>query len=258
MIEQLTYAAASHVGLVRDNNEDNYAIVYPGAGYPMALILADGMGGHNKGEVASRVAVDFLAGYLREDLINPQSSPNDGKKLLELIKKANVKVYLTSIDDPECKGMGTTLTAALLRDHQLTIAHVGDCRAYLLHNKTLKQLTVDHTLVQQMVESGNLTAEETSHHPQRNILTRALGLPEFVSPDISSYSVRPGDTLILCSDGLHGFVDEHQMVELLNLAQTPDQHADALVAQALAAGGQDNVTVLIAHIPNEPAARTKA
>ncbi len=254
MIEQLTYAASSHVGLVRENNEDNYAIVYPGSGYPMALVLADGMGGHNKGEVASRVAVDFIAGYLREDLISSKSAADDSKKLQELIKKANVKVYLTSIDDPECKGMGTTLTAAIIRNQQLTLAHVGDCRVYMMRNQTLSQLTVDHTLVQQMVESGNLQADQTHTHPQRNVLTRALGFPEFVSPDVTTHTLYPDDLLILCSDGLHGFVDDPHIVQQALSHLSPEGLVEALIAQALTAGGQDNVTVLAVRIPAKPKA----
>ena len=248
MTEQFTFAAQSHVGLVRDNNEDNYAIVYPGPQYPLALILADGMGGHSKGEVASRIAVDFLAGFLREDLALHNQSADDEKKLPELIKKANIKVYLTSLDDPECKGMGTTLTTAVIRGNRLTLAHVGDCRAYLYHNQTLRQLTVDHTLVQQMVESGTLSADDVHRHPQRNVLTRALGFPEFISPDVIREVIAAGDTLILCSDGLHGLVDDQTIAQLARSASSAQHLADDLVAAALAAGGEDNVTVLVARI----------
>lgn len=248
MTENLRFFAASHVGLVRGNNEDNYAIVYPGPGYPLALILADGMGGHSKGEVASRIAVDFIASYLREDLVTPRPLAEIGKRLPELIKKANIKVYLSSLDHEENRGMGTTLTAAVIKNDHLTLAHVGDCRAYILHGKTLRQLTADHTLVQEMVDAGSISAEESHHHPRRNVLTRALGFPEFISPDVVQAPVAAGDIIILCSDGLHGFVPDQVIAQLAISAESPEQLVDQLIQAALAAGGEDNVTVLVAQV----------
>lgn len=248
MTEKLKFAAASHVGLVRENNEDSYAIVYPGAGYPLALILADGMGGHSKGEVASRIAVDFVASYLREDLVSPRTPAEIASRLPELIRKANIKVYLSSLDNIENRGMGTTLTTLVIKNDSLTLAHIGDCRAYLFHQNTLRQLTVDHTLVQEMVDAGSLSAEETQHHPRRNVLTRALGFPEFVSPDVKQIQVAAGDMIILCSDGLHGFVTDQTIARLAQSAESPDQLVDQLIQEALKAGGEDNVTVLAAQV----------
>ncbi len=248
MTEKLKFAAASHVGLVRGNNEDNYAIVYPGIGYPLALILADGMGGHSKGEVASRIAVDFIASYLREDLVTPRSLAEIGKRLPELIKKANIKVYLSSLDHEEYRSMGTTLTAVVIKNDRLTLAHVGDCRVYILHEKTLRQLTTDHTLVQEMVDAGSISAEESQHHPRRNVLTRALGFPEFITPDVVTVTVAAGDTIILSSDGLHGFVPDLTIAQLALAGESPEQLVDELIRAALSAGGEDNVTVLVARI----------
>ncbi|MBP1757303.1 MAG: protein phosphatase [Firmicutes bacterium] len=248
MTEKLKFAAASHVGLVRENNEDSYAIVYPGVGYPLALILADGMGGHSKGEVASRIAVEFIASFLREDLVTPRSLADIGKRLPELIKKANIKVYLASLDHEENRGMGTTLTTLVIKNDRLTFAHIGDCRAYLLHNNILKQLTIDHTLVQEMVDAGSLTAEETQNHPRRNVLTRALGFPEFISPDVAQVPVAAGDTIILCSDGLHGFVPDQAIARFAQAAESPEQLVDQLIQAALSAGGEDNVTILAVQV----------
>lgn len=248
MTEKLKFAALSHVGLVRENNEDNYAIVYPGVGYPLALILADGMGGHSKGEVASRIAVDFIASYLREDLVLPRTPADISVRLPELVKKANVKVYLSSLDHAENRGMGTTLTALVVLRDRLILAHVGDCRAYLVHDGTLTQLTVDHTLVQEMVAAGSLTAAETHNHPRRNVLTRALGFPEFINPDVLEKPISAGDIVILCSDGLHGFISDQTIAEIARTTGNPDQLVDQLLQAALAAGGEDNVTVLAAQV----------
>ncbi len=252
MTEPITFAAQSHTGLVRENNEDNYEVVYPGPGYPLALILADGMGGHNKGEIASELAVDFVASYLREDLLNPRAPAELVRQLHELVKKANVKVYLGSLDEKENHGMGTTLTTAILLPELLLVAHVGDCRAYLLQAGQLVQLTVDHTLVQEMVDAGSLTPAETKSHPRRNVLTRALGFPDFVNPDITETPVAAGDRILLCSDGLHGQVSDEQIKHLLQSGETPADIVRMLVQAALSAGGEDNVTVLCAFVPGQP------
>ena len=250
MTEPIKFAAQSHTGLVRDNNEDNYELVYPGTGYPLAMILADGMGGHSKGEIASEIAVEFVASFLREYLLSPHASADLTRHLQELVKKANVKVYLGSLDEKENQGMGTTLTVAILVADHLIIAHVGDCRAYLYKDGQLRQLTVDHTLVQEMVDAGSLTAEETRTHPRRNVLTRALGFPDFVIPDITEIPVTAGDRILICSDGLHGFVPDEQISQLVITGESPSEVVNHLIQAALTAGGEDNVTVLCAFVPD--------
>ena len=251
MTGPITFAAQSHTGLVRDNNEDSYEIVSLGTGHPVALVLADGMGGHNKGEIASETAVEFVASYLREDLLNPRTPAELARQLQELVKKANVKVYLSSLDDSENHGMGTTLTTAILLPGLLLTAHVGDCRAYLFQGGQMRQLTIDHTLVQEMVEAGSLTMDETRTHPRRNVLTRALGFPDFVNPDIAETAVSPGDRIVLCSDGLHGFVPDDQISQVLGTSGNPEEVVNQLVQLALSAGGEDNVTVLCAFVPGQ-------
>ncbi len=253
MTEPIKFAAQSHTGLVRDNNEDNYELVYPGAGYPLAMILADGMGGHSKGEIASEIAVEFVASFLREYLLSPHSPAELTRHLQELVKKANVKVYLGSLDEKENQGMGTTLTAAVLLADHLIIAHVGDCRAYIFKDGHLRQLTVDHTLVQEMVDAGSLTAEETRTHPRRNVLTRALGFPDFIIPDMTEIPVAGGDRILLCSDGLHGLVPDDQISQLVEAGETPSEVVQQLIQAALTAGGEDNVTVLCAFAPDSKA-----
>jgi protein phosphatase len=258
MTQQIRFAAQSHTGLVRENNEDSYEIVaFPGD-YPLAMILADGMGGHSKGEIASEIAVEFVAGYLREALQNQLTPPELTRLLQELVKKANVKVYLSSLESEENHGMGTTLTALVILEDRLLIAHVGDCRVYLFRSGQLQQLTVDHTLVQEMVDAGSLTAEETWTHPRRNVLTRALGFPDFVTPDTPEFMLAPGDRIVLCSDGLHGYVPPSEIARIIQTAAGPQAIVDNLVQAALTAGGEDNVTVLAAILPDRAGEEAEA
>ena len=246
MREPLIYGAATHTGLVRANNEDHYVIMDHEGGFPYALILADGMGGHNRGELASQIAVEYVAERLSGEFDrNPQ--PGDYAQVMaDILEKANVKVYLGSLQNENSRGMGTTLTLAVILPDQLLLAHIGDCRAYLLHGGEMTRLTVDHTLVQELVDAGSLTPEESTRHPRRHVLTRALGIPEYLQPDLLAVPIQPGDRLLLCSDGLHGFVSEDVIKALLKKDKTPDTLAEDLIRAALEAGGEDNVTVLAA------------
>lgn len=250
MQETVTLGSATHIGLVRQKNEDSHAILQNGPGYPCALILADGMGGHRRGELASQVAVDYVKSQLARLIwetvpLQPDEIQNE---LTRIVGKANIKVYLSSLSDDENQGMGTTLTVAVLYPGQLLLAHVGDCRAYLLHEQALKCLTVDHTLVQELVDAGSISVEESRQHPKRNVLTRALGIPDYLHPDLCACSLAAGDRLLLCSDGLHGLVPDDEIREHMLCEKTPDRLAARLVDQALSFGGEDNITVLTAFI----------
>lgn len=248
MREPLTCSAATHTGLVRANNEDSYAIVDSEGGFPCALILADGMGGHNRGELASQIAVDYARSRLEAEFA-AASWPEDIERMLaDIIEKSNVKVYLGSLESDDNRGMGTTLTLALLVNDQIHIAHVGDCRAYLLRENELVRLTVDHTLVQEMVDAGTLSMAESVGHPRRNVLTRALGVPEYIQPDKLSLPVQKGDRLLLCSDGLYGSLEEDEIKQQLRKEKTPAALTEKLISMALDEGGEDNITVLAAYL----------
>jgi len=248
MRESLIYGAATHTGLVRANNEDNYAILDHDGSFPCALILADGMGGHRRGELASQIAVNYARSRLLEEMSAGSWPEDKGRLLTDIIEKANVKVYLGSLESEDNHGMGTTMTMALMMDHELNIAHVGDCRAYLLRDNELVHLTIDHTLVQEMVDAGTLSPDETMGHPRRNVLTRALGIPEYIQPDIAKLSINRGDRLLLCSDGLHGFVSEDDIRTQLRKEKNPAILAEKLITLALNEGGEDNVTVLAVYL----------
>jgi PPM family protein phosphatase len=234
--------ARTDVGLVREGNEDSYLIDDP------LFVVADGMGGHLAGDVASSTAIEVISDEARS------ASPEDPESLATLVQHANAAIYGKSQGDSALHGMGTTCTLVVVGDHIAQFAHVGDSRAYLLRGGELSQLTEDHTLVNRMVREGRLSAEEADHHPQRNIVTRALGVDAHVTVDTAGVQVHEGDRLLLCSDGLTSMVDGSTIRETLAGEDDPQQAADRLVDLAIQAGGEDNVTVLILDLSNSPKA----
>jgi protein phosphatase len=196
------------------------------------------MGGAQAGEVASRIAVEAFA----------QGLPGSGtpeQQLVTRVQEANQRIFDVSRSERERAGMGTTLTAAYLDESNLTIAHVGDSRAYLFRDGSLQRLTQDHSLVDELVRRGKLTEEQAAEHPQRSIITRALGPEPEVEVDTWSYPVRAGDVLLLCSDGLTSMVSEERMEEILASSDSLKTAAEALIDEANAAGGRDNITVVL-------------
>jgi len=181
-------------GLVRVNNEDCITTFKVGNDY--VFVIADGMGGHSGGEIASRIAVDYVTESLKQSL--PENDTPE--KLISLLKytieNANVRVYMNSLYNRRYKGMGTTLTIAVLRDWQIYISHVGDCRIYLMHGASLSQLTMDHTLVQELVNSGSITPLEAKNHPKRNVLIKSIGVNEYIEADTYSVCITQGDVIM--------------------------------------------------------------
>ena len=232
----LRYAVRSHVGNVREGNEDS------GYAGPRLLVVADGMGGHAAGEVASSIAVATLSA-LDEDTPGPDLLD----RLAGAVTSANDHLREMVEGDPHLHGMGTTLTALLRNGSRFGLVHVGDSRCYLLRGEALQQITHDHTFVQSLVDEGRITAEEAAHHPQRSIITNALDGRGSVEPDISVREVRGGDRWMLCSDGLSAVVSEQTMQETLGRG-SPDDAAEALIDLALRGGGPDNITVIVADV----------
>jgi len=220
---------ATDIGKVRDGNEDSFLVE------PPLYAVADGMGGHRGGEVASQLALETVETLARS-----------GKDTLaEQVRAANRAVYETAQRDRAVTGMGTTLTAARIVDGAAHLAHVGDSRAYLQRGGSLRRLTHDHTLVNRMVEAGEITSDEAAVHPHRNVLTRALGTEPDVKVDVEEVVLMDGDRLLLCSDGLFGMVNEDQIQAILEAEPDPQKTADRLVRAANRAGGVDNITVVI-------------
>ena len=234
-------AFRTDVGKVRANNQDA-----PIVSEKLRLYgVADGMGGHKGGEVASTSARDDL---LRElDGKTPSVAARSGA-----IEEVNRQIYHQQEHDDALTGMGTTLSVLWMSDNFVYIGHVGDSRVYLLRDGEFKQMTLDHSLVEQLVREGVLTEEEAQNHPMRNIITRAIGTDESVEVDVVVEERRKGDLWLACSDGLHGLVDDRQMRDALR-QYAPEKAADVLLKAALDAGGRDNVTLVIVHDGEEPA-----
>jgi len=245
----LEVEAATDVGLRRAQNEDSYGEWIPAAADERGrrgalLVVADGMGGSRAGEVASRLAVDTVLRSYREapgvDLL---------EDLLHAVEAANRTVYAESAAHPELSGMGTTCTAVVVRGSDAYIAHVGDSRAYLVRDGAIRQLTRDHSLVAQLVRDGQLTPEQAKVDPRRNVVTRSVGVGPHVEIDGQHEAgfLQPGDTLLVCSDGLHGVVADD---ELQAAASGPDlaQGCREAIALANRRGGPDNITVVMARV----------
>lgn len=243
----IEFAALTDQGLTRHNNEDSF-MVLSGGENAYVVILADGMGGHKRGELASSIAVKYVADRLSREMYQGMDAQSAIHLISEVVEKANVKVYLKSLEDEANEGMGTTLTVGIFLNHRLIVAHVGDCRACLLRRKDYLHLTVDHTLVQLMLEQGELTPEEAIAHPNRNMVTRALGTPEYMFADIATYQLEPGDRLLFSSDGLHDYVHEVDIKAVLREADSPRTAAQGLVDLANGVGGADNVTVIVGFV----------
>lgn len=226
-----SYASKTDVGNVREHNEDSLIASSP------LFAVADGMGGHEAGEVASEIAVTTMAGLVPEG--------PDAQALAAAVKEANAAVLRGAADGTGRPGMGTTMTTALVYDDQVIIAQVGDSRAYLVHNGSLQRITRDHSLVADLVEQGRITEEEARVHPQRSVITRALGSDPRMEPDTYRLQVEEGDRLMLCSDGLSSMVEDDVIEQALISNPDPQAACDVLVAEALAAGGMDNVTVIV-------------
>lgn len=237
------FGSRTDVGCVREHNEDSLVVK------PPLYVVADGMGGHEAGEVASEIAVQVIA--------DKSPSTPDGQALSAAVVAANREILDAARDGRGREGMGTTVTAALLEGERLVIAQVGDSRAYLLHQGKLQQLTRDHSLVADMVEAGHLTAEEARIHPSRSVITRALGSVEGTQPDLYELNVETGDRLLLCSDGLTSMVRDPQIEEILRRVQDPQRCAAQLVNEAITAGGHDNVTVVVVDVTGFAEARRK-
>lgn len=241
----MRYASATDTGTVRKNNEDFRAVL--NVGQDTVFVIADGMGGHAVGELASRTAVEYVLSALPRELETAKNKKEIEDVLHLIIEKANVRVYLESLDNKEFQGMGTTLTIAVLRDWRLYVSHIGDCRVYLMHGSTLDRLTVDHTLVQELVDSGSITQEEALTHPKRHVLLKSLGVNEYMSPDTYSFDISEGDLILMCTDGLYGYVEETEIRTILRRHKDLNACAGQLVSAANRMGGKDNVTVILIH-----------
>jgi PPM family protein phosphatase len=233
-------AGSTDAGRKRRRNEDSF--VHD----PPLFAVADGMGGAQAGEVASRLAAAAFREFHEADELDPET------RVAAIIQEANRRIYERARSDAQASGMGTTITAALVSGSGVAVGHVGDSRAYRLRQGQLEQLTEDHSLVADLVRSGRLTPEEADTHPQRSVITRALGTDPEVDVDTFTVEAEPGDVFLLCSDGLTTMVDDEEVSQTVARADTLEQAAKALVKAANRAGGEDNITVVLFKLAGEP------
>ncbi len=236
----LNIEALSHTGKVRKLNEDSYG-VYTCDEYLFAVV-ADGMGGHQAGEVASKMAVDIIEEYIVTNMDRELDKFQVKELILNAFRKANEEIYNYSCENKSVMGMGTTTTLCMLRDGYIIYAHVGDSRAYLI-DKKITQITRDHSYVQELVKLGQITPEEAKRHPRRNYITRAMGVEDSVKADagIKTYH---GEKILICSDGLHGEVEDCDILEIVRNNSAKDG-AKMLINLANENGGADNITAII-------------
>ena len=210
------------------------------------FVVADGMGGHAAGEVASEMAVRYVAREL--DSLRGMSDKQIQDRMTNAIRTANGAIFQRTLTEHDKRGMGTTVTALTLYENRFLIGQVGDSRAYLLRDSKLTQVTKDHSYVQEQVDAGYLTPEQARTHPYSNVITRCVGANSEVSPDLYGGVVKPGDLFLLASDGLTGMLEDYQLAELLAPDRMPQDEVDSLIAEANRHGGLDNITAIIVRI----------
>ncbi len=248
---KITYQAISDVGRKRKGNEDHY-LVNPDQ---RLFVVADGMGGHAAGEVASRIAVEAIEDFVRQTRVDGSSAlpwghdapiTSETDRIREAVVYSNGMVFDATRERAEYEGMATTIAAVLVDGAMVHVAHVGDSRVYLFRRNHMKQMTRDHSWVNEQVENGVLTPEQARVHPLRNVVTRALGGQAELTVDVTSLEVRPDDVLLLCSDGLTTMVSDEEIVQILEEERGAlPEAARKLVEAANASGGEDNVTIVL-------------
>ena len=230
-------------GKVRNHNEDHVGIFFNQSNEILAVV-ADGMGGHLAGDVASKMATDLLKKFWieKDQIESPEAAEHWFK---ENVYKINEEIFQYANENPECQGMGTTLVASICTEKYITIAHIGDSRGYVLTEDGFRQLTDDHSLVNELVKSGQISKEDAEHHPRKNVLLRALGTELNVSIDTLTIEFEPGDSLLLCSDGLTNKVSDDELLNILQSELNLEEKANQLIHLANEKGGEDNISLAI-------------
>lgn len=241
------YFSLSDIGSVRDNNEDAVAL---DTEHDIA-VLADGMGGYNAGEVASSMATDFIKSELGRWLseASQNATDTDVRRAMDIcVDNANRAIFNAANSNPQYAGMGTTLVVGVFRDARLLMGHVGDSRGYRLRGGRLSQITHDHSLLQEQIDSGLITPEQAAFSANKNLVTRAVGVEDTVLLETHLHEVMPGDTYLLCSDGLSDMLDDESIAQLMLGAETLSEAAGALIDAANDAGGKDNISVVLVRV----------
>lgn len=233
-------AAKTDTGKVRKANEDSFSVC---EGKMTYIAVADGMGGLKAGKTASSTAIKAVEKFLNEK--NKAKYNEISDFLSAALTIANEKVYTLTKSGPDGESMGTTFVMAYIEDNKAYVANIGDSRAYLISSGEISQITIDHSLVQSLYEKGEIKRSEMRTHPQKNLITRAIGTSESVESDVFELELKDGDLILLCSDGLNNMLDDEQILDIYNECAEPDEFADKLIDSANEAGGYDNITVAV-------------
>ncbi|MCG5051600.1 MAG: Stp1/IreP family PP2C-type Ser/Thr phosphatase [Myxococcales bacterium] len=253
---RVRFAGDTNVGLKREHNEDSYYLPQ----FERLCVVADGMGGHASGEIASRMAVETISTFFRETEVEPdltwpykvdRGNRQNINRMVTAVKLANLRIHEESTSNPKCRGMGTTVVSCYFLDDALVIGHVGDSRVYRLREGLFDQLTEDHSLLNDYIKMKHLTAEEIAAFPHKNVIVRALGMKSTVQVDVIVEQPRLGDVYLLCSDGLSGMVPDPDLAEMVASETDLDRLCDGLIRAANQNGGLDNTTVVLARIEPE-------
>ncbi|MFH0899176.1 MAG: Stp1/IreP family PP2C-type Ser/Thr phosphatase [Pseudomonadota bacterium] len=253
---RVRFSGETNVGMKRAHNEDSLYLPID----ERLTIVADGMGGHASGEVASKMAVDNIVEHFKatadeQTLTWPfkvdRGIRADLNRLVTAVKQANLQIHVSAQREAQCKGMGTTVVSGLFLDDKVIVAHVGDSRAYRIRNREIEQLTEDHSLINDYIRMKRMTAEEAAAWPHRNVIVRALGMKENVKVDIYTETLRIGDCYLFCSDGLSGMISDEHAMKVVGENADLDHAVEKLILAANEAGGADNITAVLARI--EPA-----
>ncbi|MGE6631354.1 Stp1/IreP family PP2C-type Ser/Thr phosphatase [Bacillus sp. NPDC077027] len=243
-------AFQTDTGKVRQHNEDN-AGIFEAKEDTLLAVVADGMGGHLAGDVASKMAVSSLKEYWEEETMIPNKPADKETWLISKIGDINQQVYEHARTNEECQGMGTTIVCALVNLQTVTIAHIGDSRCYLMREGALTQLTEDHSLVNELVKTGEISKADAEYHPRKNVLTKALGTDHLVQIDAHTFEVDPEDQLLLCSDGLSNKVEQEKIIDILKQMTAPSEKVTELIQTANDNGGEDNITAVLLEISSQ-------
>lgn len=242
---RLKYGIRTDRGLKRQLNEDNCNVLVGYSGVPPCFVIADGMGGHKCGDVASKQAVDSVCNHLlRADW--------EAQEISELLKNiiidVNKELYQYSILDESTQGMGTTLIITALINRKLYIGHVGDSRVYLIRDNSIQKMTSDHSFIEELIKNGTITKDEAINHPKRNVITRAVGYENDLQVDTYEIDVLENDEILVCTDGLTNMLSEEEILEIIKNAEEPQIACDTLIENANNKGGEDNITVILGKI----------
>lgn len=241
----MRYAAKSDKGIVRDVNEDYYKVIMGNSGLPPVFIIADGMGGHNSGEIASKMAVESAAKYILENIEFITSEETVCEVIVKAMDQANSYVYTKSQEQQDNFGMGTTLIIAVAYNNKIHIAHIGDSRVYIIRNGRIERITTDHSYIEELIKNGSLTREEARNHPQKNLITRAIGCSENIQIDTYSCDICKNDSFVLCTDGLTNMLGDDEIMMVVEHSDSQENACNELVERANRNGGADNITAII-------------